>query len=152
MTRNLATASKKRQRRSRGNFEAHELGGSTFTEPIIRKARGRLAFDGHARCSDRPCGRDAPRVRKVCHANSIAAELINWYKRSGRSPSCDRSPQVADYRHGVAERLVGEFHEPGKSLIHIKNQKNCSGDRKGTYAQCRHRHEVPGRKKPEADE
>ena len=62
------------------------------------------------------------------------------------------SPQIAHYHHGVAERFVGEFHEPAKRLIHIENQKNCSGDRKGTYAQCRHRDEVPGRKKPEASE
>jgi hypothetical protein len=70
----------------------------------------------------------------------------------GVSMKRNRSPWATYYRHSVAERLGGEFHEPGKRLIHVKNQKNGTGDRKGTHAQCRGREEVAGRKKPEAGE
>jgi hypothetical protein len=77
---------------------------------------------------------------------------LSWVRILGDLGARHRSPQIAHYHHGIAERFVGEFHEPAKMLIHIENQKNCSGDRKGTYAQCRHRDEVSRRKKPEASE
>ena len=75
------------------------------------------------------------------HSNNFAEH------RSSSPLTADRP--LSPWRCGG---FVGEFHEPAKRLIHIENQKNCSGDRKGTYAQCRHRDEVPGRKKPEASE